>query len=136
LQILYHCLSVVTADKALWQWRQPSFGKSRVHSVVLFQHNTKMFQYGIHMEDTEKNKWSWISQNTVQSNEKDETIISVIKRRFGEHITSRLVITQNRELFLRCIAYNMYRSTKLIIILMVFYWTKHYINIIIFKNSV
>ena len=28
----------------------------------------------------------------------DETIISVIKRLFGEHITSRLVRTQNRDL--------------------------------------
>ena len=37
-----------------------------------------------------------------QRNE-DETIISVIKRLFGEHITSRLVRTQNRELSFRCI---------------------------------
>ena len=50
---------------------------------------------------------------------KDETIISVIKRLFGEHITSRLVRTQNRELCLRCIAYNMHRLTNLVIILMV-----------------
>jgi hypothetical protein len=34
---------------------------------------------------------------------KDETIISVIKRLFGEHITLRLVRTQNRELSFRCI---------------------------------
>ena len=34
---------------------------------------------------------------------KDETIISVIKRLFGEHITSRLLRTQNRELSFRCI---------------------------------
>jgi hypothetical protein len=39
---------------------------------------------------------------------KDETIISVIKRLFGEHITSRLVRTQNRDLSLRCIAYNLH----------------------------
>lgn len=50
---------------------------------------------------------------------KDETIISVIKRLFGEHITSRLVRTQNRELSFRCIAYNTHRLTNLIIILMV-----------------
>ena len=50
---------------------------------------------------------------------KDETIVSVIKRLFGEHITSGLVSTQNRELSLRCIAYNMHRLTNLIIILMV-----------------
>jgi len=50
---------------------------------------------------------------------KNETIVSVIKRLFGEHITSRLVRTQNRELSLRCIAYNMHRVTNLIIILLV-----------------
>jgi hypothetical protein len=50
---------------------------------------------------------------------KDETIVSVTKRLFGEHITSRLVSTQNRELSLRCIAYNMHRLTNLLIILMV-----------------
>src|SRR6476646_6660775 len=46
---------------------------------------------------------------------KDETIISVIKRLF-EHITSRLVRTQNRELSFRCIAYNTHRLTNLTII--------------------
>jgi hypothetical protein len=47
---------------------------------------------------------------------KDETIMSVIKRLFGEHITSRLVRTQNRELSFRCIAYNTHRMTNLTII--------------------
>jgi hypothetical protein len=51
--------------------------------------------------------------------EKDETIISVIKRLFGEQITSsRLVRTQNKELSLRSIAYNMNRLTNLVIIAM------------------
>src|ERR1044071_2346722 len=50
---------------------------------------------------------------------KDETIISVIKRLFGEHVTSRLVRTQNRELSFRCIPYNMHRLTNLIVVLMV-----------------
>lgn len=50
---------------------------------------------------------------------KDETILSVIKRMFGEHITSRLVKTQNRELSFRCIAYNMHRLTNLTIIVIV-----------------
>jgi len=52
---------------------------------------------------------------------KDETIMSVIKRLFGEHITSRLVRTQNRELAFRCIAYNMHRVTNLLVIVIVFY---------------
>ena len=51
-----------------------------------------------------------------QRNKKDETIISVIKRLFGEHITSRLVRTQNRELSFRCIAYDTHRLTNLTII--------------------
>jgi hypothetical protein len=50
-----------------------------------------------------------------QERNKDETIISVIKRLFGEHVTSRSVKTQNRELSFRCIAYNMHRLTNLVI---------------------
>jgi len=50
---------------------------------------------------------------------KDGTIISVIKRLFGEHLMSRLIRTQNRELSFRCIAYNMQRLTNLVIIFMV-----------------
>jgi hypothetical protein len=52
---------------------------------------------------------------------KNEAIVSVIKRLFGEHITSRVVKTQNRELSLRCIAYNIRRLTHLIIIFDGFY---------------
>jgi len=52
---------------------------------------------------------------------KDETIFSVMKRLFGEHITSRLVRTQNRELTFRCIAYNMHRVTNLLVIVIAFY---------------
>lgn len=47
---------------------------------------------------------------------KDETIVSVIKRLFGEHISSRHVRTQNRELSFRCIAYNLHRLTNLLVI--------------------
>lgn len=50
---------------------------------------------------------------------KDETIMSVIKRLFGEYITSRLIRTQNRELSFRCIAYNTHRLTNLVFIVMV-----------------
>jgi len=49
---------------------------------------------------------------------KDETIISAIKRLFGEYITSRLIRIQNRELSFRCIAYNTHRLTNLAINLM------------------
>jgi hypothetical protein len=47
---------------------------------------------------------------------KNETIVSVIKRLFGEHITSRLTRMQNRELVIRCIAYNAHRMLNLVII--------------------
>ena len=47
---------------------------------------------------------------------KDETIGSVIKRLFGEHISSRLIRMQNRELTFRCITYNLHRMLNLIII--------------------
>jgi hypothetical protein len=52
---------------------------------------------------------------------KDESIMSVIKRLFGEHVTSRLVRAQNRELLsFRCIAsYNMHRVTSLFLLLMI-----------------
>ena len=50
---------------------------------------------------------------------KDETIVSVIKRLFGEHITSRLIRMQNRELTFRCIAYNIHRIVKLVVLTMV-----------------
>ena len=51
----------------------------------------------------------------------DNEIVAVsIKRLFGEHITSRLIRTQNRELSLGCIAYNMHRLTDLVFIVMAF----------------
>jgi hypothetical protein len=53
-----------------------------------------------------------------QRNKKDEIIMSVIKRLFGEHIMSRLTRTQNRELSFRCITYNMHRLTNLVILMM------------------
>ncbi|MFB5600944.1 MAG: hypothetical protein ACE5SW_12050 [Nitrososphaeraceae archaeon] len=48
---------------------------------------------------------------------KDETIVSVIKRLFGEHINSILVRMQNRKLMLRCIAYNTHRMVNLLAIM-------------------
>jgi hypothetical protein len=50
---------------------------------------------------------------------KDETIISVLKRLFGEYVRSRLVKTQNREISFRCIDYNMHRLTNFFIIMMI-----------------
>jgi hypothetical protein len=68
-----------------------------------------------------------------QERNKDETIISVIKRLFGEHATSRSVKIQNRELSFRYIAYNnMHRLTNLVIIVMVSTWPiERYIPILL-----
>ncbi len=49
---------------------------------------------------------------------KAETIFSVMKRLFGEHIRSSLIRTQNREIAFRCIAYNMYRMINLLLFIM------------------
>jgi hypothetical protein len=48
-----------------------------------------------------------------------KAMVSVIKRLFGEHISSRQVRTQNRELSFRCITYDMYRLTNLVIVVMI-----------------
>jgi hypothetical protein len=40
---------------------------------------------------------------------KNETVMSVIKRMFGEYVRARNVKMQNRELIFRVIAYNMHR---------------------------
>jgi Transposase DDE domain len=50
---------------------------------------------------------------------KDETIISVIKRLFEEHLMSIITRAQNKEkLSFRCITYNMHRLTNLTILMM------------------
>ena len=59
------------------------------------------------------------SKTLYHQRNKDETIVSVIKRLFGEHISSRQVRTQNRELYLWCIAYIMQRLTDLVIVVMI-----------------
>ena len=61
------------------------------------------------------------SKSLYSQRNKNETIVSVIKRLFGEHVTSRLVKTQNRELSFRCIAYNIHRLTNIVVIFRGFY---------------
>jgi len=77
-----------------------------------------MYHYGRDMVNIE-NRWSLVNKVLYHQRNKDETIISVIKRLFEEHVTSSPVKTQDRELSFRCIAYNMHRLTSLMIVLMV-----------------
>jgi hypothetical protein len=59
------------------------------------------------------------SRTLYNQRNKNETIMSVIKRQFGECLISRLTRTQNRELSFRFIAYSMHRLTNLVIMVMV-----------------
>ena len=78
-----------------------------------------MYQYLERMESIENKQMKRsYSKILYHQRNKDETIISLIKRLFGEQITSRLVRTQNKELSLRCIAYNTHSLTNLVIIAM------------------
>ena len=56
-----------------------------------------------------------ILQNLYCQRNKNKTILSVIKRMFGEHVRSRLVRMQNRELTFRVMAYNMHRLSVFMI---------------------
>lgn len=49
---------------------------------------------------------------TYHQRNNTEIIFSVIKRMFGEDVTSRKISTQNMELMCRVIAYNIYRITR------------------------
>jgi len=51
---------------------------------VLYLHNTRMFQYGEHIEDMEKQMKRGYSKplHISSTQQKDETIVSVIKRLF------------------------------------------------------
>ena len=65
----------------------------------------------------QKRDETWLYNKVLYNQRnKDETIVSVIKRLFGEHITSKLIRMQNRELTFRCIAYNVHRMLNLVII--------------------
>jgi hypothetical protein len=60
-----------------------------------------MYQYGERTESIETDEVCY-SKVLYHHRNKDETIISVIKRLFGEHVTSRSINRQNRELSFRC----------------------------------
>ena len=76
----------------------------------------KMYQYEKLLANTEKKEMKRdFSKILYNQRNKDETIVSVIKRLFGEHISSRLIRIQNREVTLRCIIYNLNRMLNLII---------------------
>ena len=114
-------LSVVTADKAYDDEYNHVLIREQLHafSVIPARYeNVPIWKtHGRYRKQTNE-VWGY-SKLLYNQRNKDETILSVIKRLFGEYITSRSVKTQNRELCFRCIAYNMHRLTNLIVVLMV-----------------
>ena len=109
-------LSVVTADKAYDSEENHVLVRELLHGFSIIPtryENVPIWKtHGRYRKQMKRG----YSKLLYGQRNKNETIVSVIKRLFGEHITSRLVRTQNRELSFRCIAYNTHRITNLIII--------------------
>ena len=114
-------LSVVTADKAYDSENNHVLVRDVLHALSViparYEHVPIRKTHGRYRKQMKRG----YSKLLYSQRNKNETIVSVIKRLFGEHITSRLVKTQNRELSFRCIAYNIHRLTNLIIIFLDFY---------------
>ena len=109
-------LSVVTADKGYESEDNHVLVREMLHAFsVIPPRYQRVSIWRTHGKYRKQMKRGYCKVLYNQRN-KNETIISVIKRLFGEHITSRLVRTQNRELSFRCIAYNTHRLTNLTLI--------------------
>ena len=99
-------LSVVTADKGYDSEDNHVLVRDVLHALSViparYEHVPIRKTYGRYRKQMKRG----YSKLLYNQRNKNETIVSVIKRLFGEHITSRLVKTQNRELSFRCIAYT------------------------------
>jgi hypothetical protein len=66
--------------------------------LVLYRQDMNRYQYEGHMGDTENKQMKHgYSKLLYNQRNKDETIFSVIKRLFGEHITSSRLVGKNAE---------------------------------------
>ena len=112
-------MSVVVADRGYDSEDNHTFVRESLHAFSIiparYRHVPIWRTHGKYRKEM-KRGYSKILYH--QERNKDETM-SVIERLFGEHVTSRLVRTQNRELSFRCIAYNMHRVTNLFLLLMI-----------------
>ena len=111
-------LSVVTADKGYDSEDNHLLVREGLHAFSViparYEHVPIWRTHGRYRKQMKRG----YSKLLYNQRNKDETIMSVIKRLFGEHLMSRLTRTQNRELSFRCITYNMHRLTNLIILMM------------------
>ena len=113
-------LSIVVADKAYDSEDNHVLVRDKLHGFSVIPpryENVPVWKTRGKYRKEMKHGYNKILYN--QRN-KDETIVSVIKRLFGEHITSTLVRMQNRELVFRCIAYNAHRMVNLLVIVRCF----------------
>jgi hypothetical protein len=114
-------LSVVTADKGYDSEENHVLVRELLHGFSIIPtrrvHVPIWKTHGVYRKQMKRG----YSKLLYNQRNKNETIVSVIKRLFGEHITSRLVRTQNREISFRCIAYNMHRLTNISVIINGFY---------------
>src|SRR6476659_7341629 len=122
-------LSVVTADKAYDSEDNHILLRDVLHALSVipakYEHVPIRKTHGRYRKQMKRGYCKLL----YNQRNKNETIVSVIKRLFGEHITSRLVKTQNRELSFRCIAYNIHRLTNLTIIIDGFYKAGKHISL-------
>src|SRR5690242_4875706 len=111
-------LSVVIADKGYDSEDHHLLVREDLHALSIiparYEHVPIWRTHGRHRKQMKRG----YSKVLYNQRNKDETIVSVIKRLFGEHLMSRSIRTQNRELSFRCITYNMHRLTNLIILMM------------------
>jgi hypothetical protein len=114
-------LSVITADKAYDSEDNHVLVRDVLDAFSVIPARYEQVPIGTTHGKYRKQMKRSYSKLLYNQRSKNETILSVIKRLFGEHITSRSVKTQNRELSFRCIAYSIHRLTHLIIIFDGFY---------------
>ena len=125
-------LSIVVADKGYDSEENHELVRDKLHGYsIIPPRYQEVPVWKTHGRYRKQMKYGYLKPLYNQRN-KDETIVSVIKRLFGEHITSRLIRTQNRELTFRCIAYNAHRVTNMLVVIMVS--TKPYIYIVIYMS--
>ena len=104
-------LSIVVADKGYDSEANHEFVREELDTVSIIPARYEDVPiWRTHGRYRKQMKRRFYKRLYYQRN-KNETILSVIKRMFGEHVTSRLVKMQNRELTFRVIAYNMHRMT-------------------------
>jgi hypothetical protein len=111
-------LSVVTADKGYDSEDNHLFVRDELHAFSVIPARYEHIPIWRTRGKYRKQMKRGYSKLLYNQRNKDETIMSVIKRLFGEHLMSRLTRTQNRELSFKCIIYNMHRLTNLIILMM------------------